>query len=64
VARTDRRMVQVEMPKRTKKSRKPSGPQPEILKIEGNWKDAMRKLISKKRPEGGWPKPEEKKKAE
>ena len=31
---------------------------PEILKIEGNWKDAMRKLISKKRPEGGWPKPE------
>jgi hypothetical protein len=31
---------------------------PEVLKIEGNWKDAMKKLISKKRPAAGWPKPE------
>jgi hypothetical protein len=33
---------------------KPPGPAPEVLKIEGDWKDAMRKLISKKRPVGGW----------
>ncbi len=46
------------METKQKKSRKPPGPAPEILKIEGDWKDAMRKLISKKRPVGGWPKPE------
>jgi hypothetical protein len=40
---------------------KPPGPAPEVLKIEGDWKEAMKKLISKKRPEGGWPKPEQKK---
>jgi hypothetical protein len=39
-----------------KRERKPPGPTPEVLKIEINWKDAMRKLISKKRPVGGWTK--------
>jgi hypothetical protein len=43
---------------KAKTPRKPPGPKAEIMKIEGNWKDAMRKLISKKRPIGGWPKPE------
>ena len=43
-------------PKAAKKQRKRFGPEPEVLKIEGNWKDAMRKLISKKRPTEGWPK--------
>lgn len=38
------------MPKPKKKQR--PGPAPEVLKIEGDWKDAMRKLISKKRPVG------------
>lgn len=42
--------------KAVKKPRKRPGPEPEVLKIEGNWKDAMQKLISKKRPVGGWPK--------
>jgi hypothetical protein len=42
--------------KKRKKAPKPRGPKPEVLKIEGDWKDAMRKLISKKRPEAGWPK--------
>jgi hypothetical protein len=41
---------------KVKKQRKRPGPEPEVLKIEGNWKDAMRKLIAKKRPVGGWPK--------
>jgi len=27
----------------------------------GDGKDAMKKMISRKRPEGGWPKPEKKK---
>jgi hypothetical protein len=48
--------------KTTKQKRKPPGPAPEVLKIEGDWKDAMRKLISKKRPEGGWPTLEKQKK--
>jgi len=39
------------------------GPEPERLKIEGNWEAAAGKAIKKKRPEGGWPKPEPKKKA-
>lgn len=34
------------------------GPDPEILKIEGDWKDAVKKALGKKRPAGGWPKPE------
>ncbi len=46
------------MNKKATKPKRRKGPEPEVLKIEGNWKDAMRKLISKKRPEGGWPKPE------
>jgi hypothetical protein len=32
---------------RIKRPKRP-GPAPEVLKIEGNWKDAMRTLISKK----------------
>ena len=41
---------------RAKKSQMPRGPNPEVLKIEGDLKDAMQKLILKKRPVGGWPK--------
>jgi hypothetical protein len=32
------------------------GPVPETLKIEGDWKDAMKKSLDKKKPAGGWPK--------
>jgi len=42
--------------KLTKSKRRNPGPKPEVLVIEGDWKNAMRKLISKKRPVGGWPK--------
>jgi len=38
------------------------GPEPEILKIEGDWKDAVKKALSKKRPAEGWPKPPARKK--
>jgi len=32
------------------------GPKPEILKVDGNWQDAMKKSLTKKKPAGGWPK--------
>jgi hypothetical protein len=38
------------------------GPKPEMLKLEGPWEEAVAKALKKKRPEGGWPKPEPKKK--
>jgi hypothetical protein len=30
------------------------GPKPELLKIEGDWEDAVKKSLKKKRPEKGW----------
>ena len=47
--------------KKQRAARGTPGPEPETLKIEGNWKDAVKKALSKKRPAGGWPKPEKKK---
>jgi len=32
------------------------GPKPDLLKIEGDWKDAMKKSLEKKKPPEGWPK--------
>ena len=34
----------------------PRGPKPELLKIEGDWKDAVKKSLAKKKPADGWPK--------
>ena len=34
----------------------PRGPQPDLLKIEGGWKDAVKKSLEKKKPTDGWPK--------
>jgi len=31
------------------------GPDPERLKIEGDWEDATDKMLRKKRPSEGWP---------
>jgi hypothetical protein len=31
------------------------GPEPERLKIEGDWKEAIKKSFQKKRPANGWP---------
>ena len=44
------------LPKRPKKERAIPGPKAETLKIEGNWKDAVKKSLTKKKPPGGWPK--------
>jgi hypothetical protein len=32
------------------------GPKPEYLKLEGNWEDAVKRSLQKKRPADGWPK--------
>jgi hypothetical protein len=40
--------------KKAKNSAK-RGRKPDVLKIEGNWKDAMKKSLSKKKPPEGWP---------
>jgi hypothetical protein len=36
------------------------GPKPETLVLPGPWEDAVAKSLKKKRPEGGWPKPQKK----
>ena len=33
------------------------GPEPERLKVEGDWEKAMEKAMKKKKPAEGWPKP-------
>lgn len=38
------------------------GPKPETLAHPGPWEEAVSEALKKKRPEGGWPKPEPKKK--
>jgi hypothetical protein len=39
---------------KTRKSKRPKneirGPKPDLLKIEGNWKDAMKKSLQKRNP--------------
>jgi hypothetical protein len=42
----------------TKKSETPTppGPPPDMLKIKGDWKDAVKKSFEKQKPAGGWPK--------
>ncbi len=32
------------------------GPKPDILKVEGDWKDAVKKSLAKQKPTAGWPK--------
>jgi hypothetical protein len=39
-----------------KKAKPKPGPKPEVLQIDGNWKDAVRRSFQAKKPAGGWPK--------
>ena len=32
------------------------GPKPDVLKINGNWEDVVKKSLGKKKPATGWPK--------
>ena len=42
--------------KAKKKSSMTPGPKPDVLKLNGNWKDAVKKSLQKKKPAEGWPK--------
>jgi hypothetical protein len=47
------------MPNRVKADVKKAatpGPKPDTLKIEGNWQDAVKRSLQKKKPAEGWPK--------
>jgi hypothetical protein len=39
------------------KKKKP-GPKPKAVEIDGDWREAMKKALKKKRPKEGWPKDE------
>ena len=39
------------------KPKKP-GPKAERVKLDGDWEDAAKRMLDKKRPPEGWPKPE------
>lgn len=43
------------MAKKPNKKAKP-GPKPDVLKLDGNWEDAVAQSLKKKKPAGGWPK--------
>ncbi len=43
-----------------KKERKPTGPTPKLLKIEGDWESAVEKALKKKPPAKSSPKPKKK----
>jgi len=43
-----------------KKPNKP-GPNPDRLKIDADWEDAMKDALGKKKPKEGWPKKGKKK---
>ena len=47
---------QITMPKPVKKAPAKTGPKPDTLRIEGEWEDAVKKSLEKKKPAGGWPK--------
>lgn len=37
------------------KQKSKTGPEPDAVKIKGDWEDAIGKALEKERPEGGWP---------
>lgn len=45
-----------EADKPIKKKKEPPGPKPDLLKIEGDWQDAVKRSLGKKKPPTGWPK--------
>jgi hypothetical protein len=44
------------MAKKPPKKKAKPGPKTEVLKIEGNWQEAMKKSLGVKKPAAGWPK--------
>lgn len=46
-----------------KKEKKPTGPEPERIKLTGDWEKLVGEALKKQRPASGWPKPKAKNKA-
>jgi len=44
--------------KRKPKPPERRGPKPDVLKIHGNWKAAVKRSLEKKKPPEGWPNPD------
>ena len=42
-----------------KESKDRPGPNPDHLKVDGDWKDAVKQALGKEKPEEGWPEPED-----
>jgi len=42
--------------KKPAKKKATRGPKPDLLKLEGDWRDLMKKALQKKKPADGWPK--------
>jgi hypothetical protein len=42
--------------KKNKIQKKTPGPKPEVVKIEGDWREAVKKSLGVKKPVNGWPK--------
>jgi len=38
-----------------KKSGAKRGPKPDVLKLEGDWRELMKQSLAKKKPKDGWP---------
>ena len=45
------------MAKKPAKKKAKRGPKPEVLKLEGDWRENIRKSFQAKKPASGWPKP-------
>jgi hypothetical protein len=39
-----------------KKNQQQPGPRPDLLKIDCDWQEAIKKSLEKKKPADGWPK--------
>ena len=44
------------MKKNKTQKKQPPGPKPEVVKIEGDWREAIKKSLQVKKPANGWPK--------
>ncbi len=42
--------------KKPKQKKQAPGPKPDVLKLDGDWKESIKKSLSKKKPVDGWPK--------
>lgn len=46
----------IRMASTKRRPKRKTGPKPDVLKVEGDWQEAIKKSLAKKKPEDGWPK--------